>query len=131
MHIREINPSKAQFRSCLLPTTTEFTLSGNSIIIKRPAFARFRARRRACPFYRLCPRYHFSSPVSHKTGLFGSVTLSAVTGGTCRSLIRTADSVRCSGAIFRLFCLIPLSLYRNVLCKAKCKPTLSVTAFVI
>ena len=30
--------------------------------------------------------YHFSSSVPHSTDLFGSVTLSAVTGGSCRSL---------------------------------------------
>ena len=37
--------------------------------------------------------YHFSSSVPHSTDLFGSVTLSAVTGGSCRSLAFTVCSV--------------------------------------
>ena len=39
------------------------------------------------------PCYHFSSSVPHSTDLFGSVTLSAVTGGSCRSLAFTVCSV--------------------------------------
>ena len=81
--------------------------------------------------------------LSHLSAAFDSaLTLSAVTGGTCRSLIRPTDSVRCSGAIFHLFCPIPLSLCRilrlrnlhpklprNALCTAECKCTLSINAF--
>ena len=52
--------------------------------------------------------YHFSSSVPHSTDLFGSVTLSAVTGGSCRSLASTVPilpgirSVRRSEAIFSI-----------------------------
>ncbi len=54
------------------------------------------------------PCYHFSSSVPHSTDLFGSVTLSAVTGGSCRSLASTVPcchgirSVRRSEAIFSI-----------------------------
>lgn len=37
------------------------------------------------------PCYHFSSSVPHSADLFGSVTLSAVTGGSCRSLTVSDD----------------------------------------
>lgn len=57
-------------------------------------------RRRA-----LHPWYHFFSSALCGTDLFRSLTLSAVTGGTCRSLTRRKSflppgSVRCSEAIF-------------------------------
>mgnify|MGYP003422077375 FL=1 len=52
--------------------------------------------------------YHFSSSAFRNTDLFGSVTLSAVTGGSCRSLASTVPilpgirSVRRSEAIFSI-----------------------------
>ncbi len=61
----------------------------------RPLHA-VRTRRRA-----ICPCYHFSSPAPRGTDLIRSVTLSAITGGTCRSLTGYG-SVRCSEAIFQM-----------------------------
>ncbi len=94
----------------------------------------------------LRPCYHFSLPAPRETGLIRSITLSAITGGTCRSLIRHPASVRRSGAIFHLFCPHSSQLMRkscarpvprqarpeiprNALCAAECKCTLSVNAF--
>lgn len=70
--------------------------------------------------------YHFSSSVPHSTDLFGSVTLSAVTGGSCRSLAFTVCSVPCPfGAPLRSHLLHLsvsfLSACRNVLCKTSIK----------
>ena len=48
-------------------------------------------RRRA-----LRPWYHFFSSALCGTDLFRSLTLSAVTGGSCRSLIRTSPRTRCA-----------------------------------
>lgn len=58
-------------------------------------------------------------PALASADLFGSITLSAITGGTCRSLTLTG-SVRCSEAMFCLLCLhssqrsveIPISFIR-------------------
>ena len=67
--------------------------------------------------------YHFSSSVPHSTDLFGSVTLSAVTGGSCRSLASTVPVLfrYPFGAPLRshlLYLSVPfLSAIRNVLCK--------------
>ncbi len=67
--------------------------------------------------------YHFSSSVPHSTDLFGSVTLSAVTGGSCRSLASTVPILfrYPFGAPLRshlLYLSVPfLSALRNVLCK--------------
>lgn len=78
--------------------------------------------------------YHFSSSVPHSTDLFGSVTLSAVTGGSCRSLASTVCSVRCPfGAPLRSHLLYLsvsfLSACRNVLCKTSIIDTLFLIAF--
>ena len=61
-----------------------------------PPYTLMRTRRRA-----VCPCYHFSLSASRKTDLLGSITLSAITGGTCRSLT-PKGSVRCSEAMFHL-----------------------------
>ena len=88
--------------------------------------------------------YHFSSSVPHSTDLFGSVTLSAVTGGSCRSLASTVPILFrypfrlphvCSlfGAPLRshlLYLSVPfLSALRNVLCKTSMINTLFLIAF--
>ena len=80
------------------------------------------------------PCYHFSSSVPHSTGLFGSVTLSAVTGGSCRSLTSTVCIRRYPfGAPLRshlLYLSVPfLSACRNVLCKTSIIDTLFLIAF--
>ncbi len=77
--------------------------------------------------------YHFSSSVPRSTDLFGSVTLSAVTGGSCRSLASTV-LFRCPfGAPLRshlLYSSVPfLSACRNVLCKTSIIDTLFLIAF--
>ena len=65
-----------------------------------------------------CPCYHFFSSALHRTDLFGSVTLSAVTGGTCRSLIPAGTRCAAQKPFSRLLPLVPLSC-RNLLCKVK------------
>lgn len=79
--------------------------------------------------------YHFSSSVPHSTDLFGSVTLSAVTGGSCRSLASTVPILfrYPFGAPLRshlLYLSVPfLSAIRNVLCKTSMINTLFLIAF--
>lgn len=79
--------------------------------------------------------YHFSSSVPHSTDLFGSVTLSAVTGGSCRSLASTVPILLRYpfGAPLRshlLYLSVPfLSAIRNVLCKTSMINTLFLIAF--
>ena len=79
--------------------------------------------------------YHFSSSVPHSTDLFGSVTLSAVTGGSCRSLASTVPILfrYPFGAPLRshlLYLSVPfLSALRNVLCKTSMINTLFLIAF--
>ncbi len=79
--------------------------------------------------------YHFSSSVPHSTDLFGSVTLSAVTGGSCRSLASTVpvSSRYPFGAPLRSHLLYLsvsfLSACRNVLCKTSIIDTLFLIAF--
>ena len=79
--------------------------------------------------------YHFSSSVPHSTDLFGSVTLSAVTGGSCRSLASTVPilSRYPFGAPLRshlLYLSVPfLSAIRNVLCETSMINTLFLIAF--
>ena len=81
------------------------------------------------------PCYHFSSSVPHSTDLFGSVTLSAVTGGSCRSLASTVPILfrYPFGAPLRshlLYLSVPfLSALRNVLCKTSMINTLFLIAF--
>ena len=79
--------------------------------------------------------YHFSSSVPHSTDLFGSVTLSAVTGGSCRSLASTVPVLfrYPFGAPLRshlLYLSVPfLSAIRNVLCRTSMINTLFLIAF--
>lgn len=79
--------------------------------------------------------YHFSSSAFRNTDLFGSVTLSAVTGGSCRSLASTVPILfrYPFGAPLRshlLYLSVPfLSALRNVLCKTSMINTLFLIAF--